>query len=308
MAFGGNYAFAGSADNYVNGIMEEGYDGECTGCKALQGCNHGHVKGMLPALAMGRDMGLHSPFAGPKHNSFSHLRYSTDWTREAFLPSEASLRDSRMRIMVAFAVEAEAMCEQLFYANDGKGGPGDDSNTGEDGFPCSTGDSFDSMKRQLDSIKAWVDRNSDWMEIALTPADVRRIVAAEKLAIILGIESEYSFGSEAATFDPVERLNEYYEEGVRSFYLAHKINSRLAGADIFLPRENLSGKAIRTTQALAGCFYYDDNVGPFPLKGRLGKKFCENEGRCGPNAFLGGSVLNACNYKLSDIGEAYMTK
>ena len=32
MAFGGNYAFAGKAGNYRNGVMEEGYTAECGGC------------------------------------------------------------------------------------------------------------------------------------------------------------------------------------------------------------------------------------------------------------------------------------
>ena len=75
-------------------------------------------------------MGDHASHMGPRHDSFSHERYSTEWIREAFDPSERELQDSRMRIMVAFAVENEAMCEQLYYANVGKGGPGGD------GYPC----------------------------------------------------------------------------------------------------------------------------------------------------------------------------
>jgi hypothetical protein len=216
MAFGGNYAFAGAPGNFRNGIMEKGYTAEDGGCKVAQPCDHGEVKGNLTASLiagkpLGRDMGDHASHMGPRHDSFSHLRYSTEWIKEAFDPAEREFQDSRMRIMVAFAVENEAMCEQLYYANKGKGGPGGD------GYPCSHGDSIESMERQINAIKAWVAENRDWMEIAYTSADARRIVSADKLAIILGVESEYAFGAENRDFDPVQRLNRYYDIGVRTF-------------------------------------------------------------------------------------------
>jgi microsomal dipeptidase-like Zn-dependent dipeptidase len=299
MAFGGNYAFAGAPGNYRNGVMEKGYTADCGGCKMLSGCDHGEVKGSFTAAtgSLGGDMGDHPSHKGPVHNSNSHLRYSTEWVKEAFKPSEPEYQDSRMRIMVAFAVENEAMCEQLYYANKGKGGPGGD------GYPCARGDSLESLERQLDALKAWVAANSTWMEIAYTAKDARRIVNADKLAIILGVESEYSFGAEDRTFDPVARLKRYYDKGVRTFYLAHKINSRLAGADIYYPADTTPGKVIRATQAISGCFYVDDNVVPFPLVN--GKhNFCDN--KCGDNHFKGnklGGLSDACVSKFSEMSE-----
>jgi microsomal dipeptidase-like Zn-dependent dipeptidase len=303
MAFGGNYAFSGAPGNFRNGVMEKGYTAECGGCKMLSGCDHGEVKGNITAAtgSLGSDMGDHASLKGPVHDSNSHLRYSTEWVKEAFKPTEAEFQDSRMRIMVAFAVENEAMCEQLYYANKGKGG------TGGDGYPCSKGDSLASLERQLDALKAWAAANSSWMEIAYTAADARRIVNADKLAIVLGIESEYSFGAEDRTFDPVERLNRYYDKGVRTFYLAHKINSRLAGADIYHSNDSVGGKTIRATQAISGCFYYDDNVGPFPLKNEQGHNFCNND--CGNNFFKGnklGGLTDKCAGKFSEISEVNM--
>ncbi len=43
---------------------------------------------------------------------------------------------------------------------------------------------------QIADIKAWATRpeNRPWVEIALTPADARRIIAANKLAVVIGIE------------------------------------------------------------------------------------------------------------------------
>ena len=301
MAFGGNYAFAGSAGNYPNGIMENGYTASCGGCAPLSACDHGEVKGSFTAAVgtLGRDMGDHSSHMGPLHNSNSHLRYSSQWIKEAFSPTEVAYQDGRMKVMVAFAVENEAMCEQLYYANKGNGGPGGD------GYACSRGDSLTSLTRQLDNLKAWAAAHSSWMQIAYSAADVRRIVAAGKLAVILGIESDYSFGAEDRVFDPVTRLENYYAQGVRTFYLAHKLNSRLAGADIYYPKTTNVGKAMRATQAISGCFYYDDHVGTFPLvDGTF--NYCNNDSRCGVDSLRGNKLTDACNSKLSEISELNM--
>lgn len=298
MAFGGNYAFAGATGNYQNGIMENGYTGSCGGCAPLSDCNHGEVKGSFTAAvgALGRDMGDHSSHQGPLHDSNSHLRYSSQWIKEAFSPTEVAYQDARMKILVAFAVENEAMCEQLYYANKGNGGPGGD------GYACSSGDSISSLTRQLDNLKAWAAAHSSWMEIAYSAADVRRIVGGGKLAVILGVESDYSFGAEDRTFDPVARLENFYAQGVRTFYLAHKLNSRLAGADIYYPKSTDAGKAVRANQAISGCFYYDDHVGTFPLvDGSF--NYCNNDSRCGVDHLRGNKLTDACNSKLSEISE-----
>ena len=119
MAFGGNYAFTGKPGNYIQGIMEDGYTAECGGCKLGQPCDHGHVNGNITASwlvgkPMGRDMGDHASHMGPRQDAFSHLRYSTQWTRDAWKPPQRRFAKDRMRIMVAYAVESEMMCEQLY--------------------------------------------------------------------------------------------------------------------------------------------------------------------------------------------------
>lgn len=308
MAFGGNYAFTGAKGNYKNGIMERGYTEACGGCKVLSGCDHGEFKGSFSELLVGaKDMGDHGAHKGPRHDAFSHARYSTEWIKEAWKPTDPDQNGpngalDRMRIFVAYAVENEAMCEQLYYVNKGKGGPGGD------GYPCAHGDSIESLERQLDALKAWARENSSWMEIAYSAADARRIAAADKLVVILGIESEYSFGAEDRKFDPVDRLQRYYDDGVRTFYLAHKINSRLAGADIYWPSFTPPGRAIRATQAISGCFYVDDAVAPFPLRNDLGQSFCDNN--CGAGyfkGFKGLGFLDQCANKFSEISELNMS-
>ncbi len=298
MAFGGNYAFAGSAGNFKHGVMDKGYTAECGGCKAGKKCDHGEVKGSFTAAmgALGSDMGDHASLMGPVHDSNSHLRYSTEWIRAAHEPSDPALQDTKLDIMVAFAVESEAMCEQLYEANKGNGGPGGD------GYPCSHGDTQASIDRQLDALHDWAKANASWMEIALSPADVRRIVGAGKLAIVLGVESDYAFGAEDRTFDPVTRLDHYYDKGVRTFYLAHKVTSRLAGADIYRSKGETGGKIIRATQAMAGCLYVDDAVANFPLKNDSGHAFCDNT--CGKGGFRGGKLTDACVMRYGELSEA----
>ena len=290
LAFGGNYAFGGSAGNFQHGILKKGYTVPCGGCKAGKKCDHGEVKGNFTAAvgALGRDMGDHGSHMGPRHDSFSHLRYATDWIEAAHDHS------TPLQIMVAFAVESEAMCEQLYYANKGNGGAGGD-------YGCSHGDTKASMKRQIDATKAWAKANSDWMEVAYSAKDARRIVNAGKLAIVLGVESDYAFGAEDRRFDPVSRLEYYYKLGVRTFYLAHKVNSRLAGADIYRSEDEVGGKIIRATQAMAGCFYVDDSVANFPLKNGKGHEFCNN--KCGKGELEGGKVTDKCVSRYGELSE-----
>ncbi len=313
MAFGGNYAFTGASGNFANGIMTNGYTASCSGCQVGQVCDHGEVKGNFVAAlgALGSDMGDHSSTMGPRQDSFSHMRYSTQWTKEAYAPPQSRFRDTRMRIMVAFAVDNEPMCETLYYENLGGGGPGGN------GYACTPGDSIRSLERQIQATKDWAAANSDWMQIAYSAAQARRIANMNKLVIILGVESDYTFGAENKTFDPVNRLNRLYNKGVRTFYLAHKVNSRLSGADIYAPKGTSAGKAIRATQAISGCFYYDDNVGTFPLNRVLSGAerlttssyrhyYCDNDDRCGENNIRGFGVTNSCNAKMSEISEINM--
>lgn len=313
MAFGGDYAFAGATGNYQNGIMENAYTASCGGCAPIgstANCNHGEIKGNFTAFLnlINADMGDHASHKGPYPDSFSHLQYSSAWIKEAFDPAGTTYDDARMKVLVAFAIENEAMCELLHEANQGNGGPGGA------GYACSTGDSWDSLTRQIASIKSWAAAHATWAEIAYSAADARRIVNANKLAVVIGVEAEYAFGAEDRSFDVVTRLEAYHELGVRTFYLAHKLNSRLSGADVYQSPLTQKGKAIRALQAISGCLYYDDHVGNFPLIGTSGHDYCSNAlnecglfaGQCGPDSIKGSKITDCCNGRLGEISETNM--
>ena len=108
--------------------------------------------------------------------------------------------------------------------------------------------------RQTEVMKAMARENSTWMEIALTPADARRIILEGKLCIVLGLESDV-FGNfkspdcnwsnrsedrplinitEADANEKIEdKLNEYYTLGLRQILPLHYLNKPFGGTAVF---------------------------------------------------------------------------
>ena len=99
----------------------------------------------------------------PKHSSTIHQTMHWDWVRRAF--------DGGQRLLVALAVNNEVLAGLL---------PGTQPN-GDD----------ESMQAQL---RIWSATIPPWAEVALTPQDARRIIAEDRLAIVLGIEVDRALG------------------------------------------------------------------------------------------------------------------
>ena len=78
---------------------------------------------------------------------------------------------------------------------------------------------FDAIHRLTEDIAP------DQIELALTPADVRRIVGAGRKAAVIGIENGYAIGADAA------RVKEFYGRGGRYMSLAHNGHSQLADSN-----------------------------------------------------------------------------
>ena len=68
----------------------------------------------------------------------------------------------------------------------------------------------------------------DRIELALTPADVRRIDAAGRKVALIGVENGYSLGDETTA---VARVQEFYDRGARYLSLAHNGHSQLADSN-----------------------------------------------------------------------------
>jgi microsomal dipeptidase-like Zn-dependent dipeptidase len=162
-------------------------------------------------LDIGHAVGGYPQFDGwPRFTSLVHQQMHIDWIRRAY--------DGGLRLMVAHAVNNEMLANQY----NGRW-PYDDRTA---------------VETQLTAMKELVARHSDWMEIAYTPADARRIIHANKLAIVLGVEVD-SLGdwkdpralTEAEIVTYLDHL--YHDLGVRHLFPVHQANNVFAGAAIY---------------------------------------------------------------------------
>ena len=103
---------------------------------------------------------------------------------------------------------------------------------------------------QLEAAKAFAAIHHDWVEIAYTPQDARRIHSEGKLVMVLAIEITDLFPTGEMDYAPMvydaqgnlldrggvlTQLNYYYDQGVRSIQLAHELDSRFAGVALYSP-------------------------------------------------------------------------
>jgi len=162
----------------------------------------------------------------PKHNSVLHQQMWVDWIRRAY--------EGGLRIMVALAVNNHCLADAAETS-----GPNDD---------------LRSMNIQIQRMREFVGRH-DFMEIALTAADVRRIIGANKLVVILGVEMD-NIGN---FYDPADRkggayisnptetqmrneVDRLYSLGVRYIFPIHLTNNAFGGSAIYEHGFNVANK------------------------------------------------------------------
>jgi microsomal dipeptidase-like Zn-dependent dipeptidase len=153
----------------------------------------------------------------PLWNDITHQKMWVDWIRRSY--------DSGQRVMVALAVNNYTIAAGVAGNGDG---PTDDKASAD---------------LQIAEIKTFVGRHNDFMEVALTPADLRRIVAANKMAIVLGVEvdnignfNKVGVGGQMIS-NEVQRL---YNEGVRYIFPIHLIDNKFGGTAVYQDVFNLS--------------------------------------------------------------------
>lgn len=145
----------------------------------------------------------------PNFRTKIHQQMYIDWIRRAY--------DGGLRLMVALAVNNELLAKEF-----GDRRPYDDV-TVVDG--------------QIRAMKEMVDRHRDWMEIAYSPADARRIIHSNKLAIILGVEVDALGNCKRPTDCTEGQIRNYlqhlYDQGVRQITPIHLTNNAFGGAAIY---------------------------------------------------------------------------
>jgi microsomal dipeptidase-like Zn-dependent dipeptidase len=155
------------------------------------------------------DTGAHADRTGgwpaldgwPRWDAIAHQQV---WEEQLYEAWQAGLR-----VEVISAVSLDWLCRALPDEN----------------VPHPECDEMADVKRQLELANEF-DAAHDWVEIARTPEDARRIVAEGNLAFILSVEASHLMKDG----DWRPQLDELYALGVRTLQPAHQIDSRFAGA------------------------------------------------------------------------------
>ena len=164
----------------------------------------------------------------PVWNDLTHQKMWVEWIRRAYLGG--------LRAMVALAVNNKTL-------GDMTAGPGD--------YPT---DDKSSADLQIAEIRSFVGRHPDFMAVAYTSADVYRIVSANKLAVIIGIEVDH-IGNLYAPTNPLvpglvpvppsnadlkAEIDRLYGEGVRYIFPIHVIDNAFGGSAAYQNLFNVS--------------------------------------------------------------------
>lgn len=153
----------------------------------------------------------------PKHNDLTHQQMWVDWIRRSHAHG--------LRVMVSLAVNNSALAGLV------QGDPPYDDLTSAD--------------VQLREMRSFVERHSDFMEVALSAGDLRRIVGAGKLAVILGIELDDLGNFQRAPSGTVTReainaeIDRLHGLGVRYVFPIHLMNNPFGGAAAYEPFFNV---------------------------------------------------------------------
>lgn len=155
----------------------------------------------------------------PAWNDITHQKMWWEWIKRA--------RDGGQRVMVALATNNRTLGDAV--SGDG---PTDDKTSAD---------------LQLREMKTFVGRHSDFMEVALSPADLDRIVRAGKMAVVLGIEIDNignlndlppnTPGLQDLVAREIKRL---YDDGVRYVLPIHVVDNLFGGSAIYEPLYNLA--------------------------------------------------------------------
>jgi microsomal dipeptidase-like Zn-dependent dipeptidase len=174
-------------------------------------------------------------FSGwPRFTSKFHQQHHVEWIRRAY--------DGGLRIMVALGVNNMFWATRALIPRADPPIPVDDEG---------------SVLLQVEKMKEIAENNRTWMEVALSPADARRIIHQNKLAIVLGVEMD-SFGNfkkasylwhdwappslpltalptepAAAAVEIANKVDQYYRAGIRQVTPLHYVSGLFGGTAAF---------------------------------------------------------------------------
>jgi len=103
---------------------------------------------------------------------------------------------------------------------------------------------------QITEMKSFVGRHNDFMEVAYSPADLHRIVSANKLAVILGVETKSLLIGEGASPADVALIRSAAENGTDVERIIH-MKTLYLGPDELLVAMKVAVAATRTAADVA---------------------------------------------------------
>lgn len=175
----------------------------------------------------------------PRWNEITHQKMWVDWIRRA--------HRGGLRVMVGLATHNRTLAQALSGPGDG---PIDDKASAD---------------LQIAEMKAFVYRHGDFMDIAETPAQLRRIVRDGKLAVVLGVEIDAigNFHADRTYSDDVVKaeIRRLYEEGVRYIFPVHVVDNTLGGTAAYEKSFNTSNYHLTGTFWDLACSAPGENVG-----------------------------------------------
>jgi hypothetical protein len=177
----------------------------------------------------------------PKYNDGTHQKMWIDWLRMAY--------ESGLRVMVALAHNNKVFGEVAAHADPV---PKDDVSSGN---------------LQIQEIISFVGRHSDFMEVAYTSADLKRIVKSNRLAVVVGVELDYmgNFPINMPLSDANKRLvaaeiDRLFAKGVRYMFPVHLTDNAFGGTAIYQDIMNIAQKLGSNTFWNIQCSNPEDSV------------------------------------------------
>ncbi|WP_141332802.1 membrane dipeptidase [Myxococcus sp. AB025B] len=151
------------------------------------------------------DTGLHDGRRNPnsdwpRWDTIAHQQSWEGWLRQA--------HQGGMSLVVVSAVSNGFLCDALPPQNRTRA--------------C---DEMTDVEVQLQKARDFA-ATRDWVDLALTPADARRIIGEGKLAMVLSIETSKLFGAK----DWRAELERFHGLGVRTLQPVHQLDNRFGGA------------------------------------------------------------------------------
>lgn len=155
----------------------------------------------------------------PKWDDITHQKMWYEWIRRA--------RDGGLRVMVALATNNKTLADAVSGPGDG---PTDDKASAD---------------LQVTEIKSFVGRHPDFMEVAYGADDVKRIVQANKIAVVLGVEIDNIGNFNQQVFAPLMaipgpgetiiagEIQRLYNQGVRYVLPIHVMDNVFGGTAIY---------------------------------------------------------------------------